>query len=111
MDNLVSNAIKFCDSGDVIEISHNEKDPSIIEIKDSGPGIDAEIVEKLFVAHENVSTRGSRGEQGTGFGLPLAFEIMKMHGGKLSVQSKLGEGTVFLIHLGQPVRPIHQIAA
>lgn len=99
INNLVSNAIKFCDKEDSIKISISQKDPSTIIVEDTGRGIAPHIIDDLFLYEKKTSTLGTQGESGTGFGLPLAYHIIQAHSGCLQVESIVGEGTTFYIKL------------
>jgi len=66
-----------------------------ISVKDNGPGIPASIVDKIFQPFFTTKPTGS----GTGLGLSLSYDIIKAHGGKISVESKENEGTEFIIQL------------
>ncbi|MDH5542264.1 MAG: PAS domain S-box protein [Nitrospinota bacterium] len=102
--NLVSNSIKFCDKGGLVEIYMPEAGKPSIAVKDNGVGIDNEYIEKLFRHGEKTTSPGTRGEKGTGLGLPFSYDIVKAHDGSLDVVSKKGEGSIFVINLPY-VRP------
>ena len=91
--NLISNAIKFCSEGDSITVLAYSDDS--ISVKDTGTGIKPDILSSLFKREIKTSMTGTDGEVGTGLGLPLCYEIIKAHGGDLTVESKLGEGSLF----------------
>jgi PAS domain S-box-containing protein len=94
--NLVSNAIKFTKPGGEIFISINQKQNEItVSVKDSGIGIPAGRIDKLFRIDENYSTPGTNNEKGTGLGLILCKEFIEKHGGKIWVESEIDIGTVF----------------
>ncbi|MBF0291909.1 MAG: response regulator [Nitrospinae bacterium] len=95
ISNLVSNSIKFCRSGDKITIFVPADSRSTIAVKDTGVGISEEILPGIFKHDVKTTTKGTAGEVGTGLGLPFSHDILEAHGGSLTVQSKLGEGTVF----------------
>lgn len=97
--NLLSNAVKFSASGDIIAIFIPNSEPSTIAVSDTGTGIPAELMENLFDYETKTSTKGTGGEKGTGFGLPLARDIMSAHGGTLTLESAEGEGTTFYAKL------------
>lgn len=104
VQNLVTNAIKFCKSGDRITISAETGVPPVIHVRDTGPGIQPNLLDDLFKFEKKTSTRGTAGETGTGFGLPLVREIMLLHGGELAVDSRSGKGCLFSLKLPY-VRP------
>lgn len=87
--NLVSNAIKFSYPESKIWISTKLLNNSRIEIsiKDNGIGIDNEVFEKLFTFKEKVSRHGTSGERGTGLGLSLCKDMVKILGGSLKIES------------------------
>jgi two-component system, NtrC family, sensor kinase len=64
-------------------------------VKDNGKGIPQKILDKIFQPFFTTKPAG----QGTGLGLSLSYDIVKAHGGELKVESKEGEGSVFIIHL------------
>ncbi len=99
IQNLVSNAVKFSNTGGKIRIYRPEGRPNCIAIKDYGVGIPGNTVPDLFKHEIKTTTLGTKGEHGTGFGLPYCFDIMKVHGGDLTVESKEGKGTSFVICL------------
>lgn len=99
LQNLVSNAIKFSNSGGTVTIFMPEGEPSTIAVSDTGVGISPERIAKLFKYEETKSTTGTAGEAGTGFGLPLSNELVTAHGGSITVGSTPGKGSTFRIRL------------
>jgi signal transduction histidine kinase len=90
LNNLVSNAIKFCSEGQSVELIVDGKvGPQVVQlqVKDSGIGIPAEILENLFSPKKKTSRVGTGGERGSGFGMPLVREYLESMGGKISVVS------------------------
>ncbi len=94
--NLLSNAIKFTPNNGRIGMRAKNTDTGIeIEVWDTGIGIAPENMEKIFEGFFRVDTPYSRITEGTGLGLPLSRNMVELHGGKLSVESKgLGKGTL-----------------
>ena len=70
-----------------------------ISIKDTGVGMDAVKVKSIFLLQKDKSTQGTAGEKGTGLGLHLVHELVKLNEGNISVASKQNEGTEFRISL------------
>ncbi len=99
--NLISNAIKFTPKGGEITVStqlitdKNQQEYTQISVKDTGMGISKEKIIQLFKISENVSTKGTEGEEGTGLGLILCKEFVEKHGGKIWVESEVGQGSEF----------------
>ena len=108
MLNLISNAIKFSYPEGIIRIFSPEAQENWVRIavQDQGVGIPEEVIPKLFRVEEKVSTPGTRGEQGTGFGLPFSYEILEAHGGMLTVESTPGKGSTFHIRMPKVVPKI-----
>lgn len=97
--NLIANAIKFTEQGEVrISAQESETRWQII-VRDTGVGIPEAMQEKLFVIGEEKIRRGTKNEKGTGLGLNLVYEFTRMNGGELSCESKEGQGTAFFISL------------
>ncbi|MCD4792356.1 MAG: tetratricopeptide repeat-containing sensor histidine kinase [Bacteroidales bacterium] len=96
--NLTTNAVKFTPKGRNISIkatTTNENNQSYTEISvvDEGIGISKEKIKKLFNISENISTKGTEDEDGTGIGLMLCKEFVEMHGGQIKIKSKVNFGT------------------
>lgn len=104
--NLLSNALKFTDSGGRIDIKVSEDDKNcIIKISDTGIGIPEDKTTVIFDRFTQVDTGSTRKYEGTGIGLALAKEFTEMHGGVISVESRYIEkhiddhGTVFKVSI------------
>jgi len=98
--NLISNATKFTKPGDTIEVTIYDKDEFIIlSVKDNGIGISNDNLEKIFERFKQVGPLLSRTHEGSGIGLSLVKSLVEMHDGEISVKSKYGEGTEFVIKL------------
>jgi len=97
--NLISNAVKFCRPGDRITVSASSFNGDVIvEVKDTGIGIQPEDIDKIF-GNQIFTTRGTSNEMGTGLGLVLSKEFIELNGGKIWVESALNKGTTFFFSL------------
>lgn len=105
--NLVSNALKFTQKGVVAisarRVEHDGADCYCLEVRDSGIGIDAEAVERLFKPFSQADESTTRKFGGTGLGLSLTREFMEMMGGNATLESVKGQGSTF--RLIGPMRP------
>ncbi len=96
--NLISNAIKFTQQEGIIKVSSTETSSEIkIIVEDNGVGIESDRLHKLFNMTE--TTIGTNSEQGNGLGLYLCKEIIEKLGGNIKVESKIGQGTTFIVTL------------
>jgi signal transduction histidine kinase len=94
--NLISNAIKYTNTGGEITISASESKQYVeIVITDNGTGMSDEAQRNLFKIEKFHSTAGTNNEQGTGLGLLLCKEFVEMHGGTIRVESEPGKGSKF----------------
>ena len=98
--NLLSNAIKFTNENGKIEVYMKSDDNFIyITIKDNGIGISKEKIDHIFQRFYQVDNRLSRGSEGSGIGLCIVDEIIRMHGGNINIESEINKGTTFEIVL------------
>jgi signal transduction histidine kinase len=99
--NLVSNALKFTNTGGKISITAEYKSNQFIEVKviDSGIGMTPEMKSKLFMINEKTSRTGTQGELSSGLGLLLCKEFIEHCGGKIWVESNAGQGSTFFFSL------------
>ncbi len=94
--NLFSNAVRFTPENGTIELSaQKENGEMIFSIADTGPGIAAEDIKKLFRIEEDVTKVGSSPEKGTGLGLILCKELIEKNKGRIWVESSAGQGSRF----------------
>jgi signal transduction histidine kinase/ligand-binding sensor domain-containing protein/DNA-binding response OmpR family regulator len=107
MTNLLSNAFKFTPEGGQIKVSIDagENNSITIKVRDTGVGISEEELSKLFDRFYQVDSSQTREHEGTGIGLALTKELVELHHGTISADSKLGEWTEFTIEL--PVGRMH----
>lgn len=98
--NLLSNAIKFTDKGGYIFVNVRNRNQSIlISVKDTGIGILEEKHESIFDRFVQADKSLSRNNEGSGIGLSLVKSFIEMHGGTISLKSKPGDGSEFIIEL------------
>lgn len=101
--NLISNAVKYTSRGGRISILLKDKSMTnegiILKVCDNGTGIPPEKQSSLFSSDEIESTPGTEDEKGTGIGLKLCYELVRINCGTITVDSRIGEGTCFTIIL------------
>lgn len=95
--NLMNNAIKFTHKDGFVNLTAKSLPDGQVQISvsDSGVGISDEFKSKLFSVGKKHSTNGTGGEKGTGLGLMLSYEFVKLNGGQIEIESSLGKGTTF----------------
>ncbi len=99
LTNLIDNAIKFNRAGGTVTIKHHRDANDRISVADTGEGIPAHHLDRLFERFYRVDRARSRELGGTGLGLAIVKHLAKAHGGEVSVDSRFGEGTQFTIEL------------
>jgi signal transduction histidine kinase len=97
--NLVNNAVKFTNKGGVVELKAETTADGLVKmsIADTGVGIHADRKNRLFAVGKKKSTVGTAGEKGTGLGLMLSYDFMKLNGGNIEIDSVYGKGTTFYL--------------
>ena len=100
--NLLSNALKFTFDGSVAVSLARRGDDIELRVRDTGVGIPEQDIPRLFDRFHRVQGAQARTQEGSGIGLALANELVKMHGGTVTVESRLGVGTTFVVTI--PVR-------
>ena len=108
INNLLSNAVKYTHVGKIVlrvkEVSRKDNTVELdIEIEDTGIGIRAEDMDKLFMNFTRLDEKKNRNIEGTGLGLPLTKRLVKLMGGNISVKSEYGKGSVFTVKLTQNI--------
>jgi signal transduction histidine kinase len=93
--NLVGNAIKFTDAGEVSITVEANNGSFYVSVRDTGPGISAADQTKLFQEFQQADNAITRKKGGTGLGLAISKRIIEMHGGKIWVDSQPGQGSIF----------------
>jgi GAF domain-containing protein len=107
--NLVGNAIKFTDAGEVAIKAEANNGSFHVSVRDTGPGISAADQAKLFQEFQQADNAITRKKGGTGLGLAISKRIVEMHGGKIWVESQVGQGSTFTFTL--PVIVERQVEA
>ncbi|WP_248924574.1 ATP-binding protein [Paenibacillus hamazuiensis] len=96
--NLVHNALKYTAEGKVTVSAKTDNGLAVIEVADTGAGMDAETQSRIFLRYEQ-GLHGKKDGRGLGLGLSICKELVELHGGEMTLRSKLGEGSVFCISL------------
>jgi signal transduction histidine kinase len=99
--NLVSNAIKFTEAGSVRVRAKVENGSFVVAVSDTGMGIAAEDLERIFGEFQQVDSSSTRKTGGTGLGLAIAKRIVEMHGGRIWVESTQDQGSTFYFTVPQ----------
>ena len=98
--NLIGNAVKFTEQGGAVAVEAVLLNGMIaVRVQDDGVGISSDRLAKLFNFETLASTTGTEGEPGTGLGLQLCKELAELQGGKISVESAAGQGSIFQVTL------------
>jgi signal transduction histidine kinase/DNA-binding response OmpR family regulator/HAMP domain-containing protein len=116
LQNIVANAIKFTEKGEVLISSKADEESIHIEVKDTGIGIAKEFLPQIFDEFRQVDNSNARKHSGTGLGLSIAKKYTELLGGKISVESEPGIGSKFILTLplttgliqsGEEIYPVH----
>jgi signal transduction histidine kinase len=100
IQNLITNAVKFSRTGDVITVSNQDLNgKALICIEDTGVGISRENIDKIFNANKNFTTVGTKNEKGTGLGLTIAKDLVELNNGRIWVESTQNVGSKFFVEL------------
>jgi signal transduction histidine kinase len=100
--NLLSNAVKFAPAGSTVDVAAARLDGHVrVSISDTGPGVAPEDQERIFEEFQQAAA-GKEQREGTGLGLALSKRLVEMHGGRIWVESELGEGSTFVFTLPMP---------
>lgn len=115
--NFISNALKFTDSGEILlriaeakgRSSRSEYKNLIFEVKDTGIGIAEHKLQSIFEAFTQADSSTSRNYGGTGLGLSISQRLAELMGARLAVESNLGQGSSFSLHINLPLGPQQEI--
>src|SRR5580700_9217725 len=97
--NLISNAFKFTFQGEIAVSVHRAGDMAELRVRDTGVGIPAEAIPKIFERFNRVPNVPSRTHEGSGIGLALVHELVKLHGGSVRIESIVGQGSTFVVSI------------
>jgi signal transduction histidine kinase len=97
--NLLSNAVKFTDEGEVTFTLHEEGTEAVLRVRDTGIGIAPENLERIWDAFSQVEQAPTRRVGGTGLGLSVTRNLARLLGGDVTVDSEMGRGSAFSLHL------------
>ena len=107
--NLISNAFKFTLEGEIRVSVSRRNDRMVLAVRDTGFGIPAAELPRIFERFHRVEGASGRTYEGTGIGLALVQELVRLHGGTIGVESALGQGSTFTVSL--PLGSMHLPAA
>ena len=99
VDNVLSNAIKYTDRGEVAVRASRRDDMALVVIRDNGIGMTPEDVERVFTPYFRAQSVQDDGITGTGLGMGITKDIVESHGGSIAIESALGKGTTVTISL------------
>ncbi|MBI4260558.1 MAG: hypothetical protein HY658_08325 [Actinobacteria bacterium] len=100
LDALIENAVNVTAPGERVTLrAFGEDGAAVLEVADSGPGIDAERIDRIFDRFARAETGRSRRNGGTGLGLTIARALVEAHGGTVSVRSRPGAGSIFSVRI------------
>lgn len=99
LTNLIDNGIKFSREGGTVTVRHEPGERDRIRVEDNGDGIPAQHLERLFERFYRIDRARSRDMGGTGLGLAIVKHLALLHGGEVTIDSVLGKGSIFTIHL------------
>ena len=107
VNNLLTNAIKYTEQGEIELnakcINKDNISNLIISVRDTGRGIKAENINKLFTKFERLDVEKNSTTEGTGLGLAITKALVEMMGGKINVQSQFGKGSIFIVQIPQKI--------
>ncbi len=99
LTNLLSNAAKFTDAGSITVRLSSDADAAMITVSDTGIGIRADDLDRLFAPFSQLEDARTKMHQGTGLGLAITRNLVQLLGGEISVSSEFGKGTQFTVRL------------
>ena len=112
INNLLTNAIKYTEQGEInlkvkcVNDLNKKMTNLIITCQDTGRGIKAEYINKLFTKFERLDIEKNITAEGTGLGLAITKSLIEMMGGKINVESRFGQGSIFMVNIPQKISKI-----
>ena len=112
INNLLTNAIKYTDEGEInlkitcVNDLNKNKSNLIISCQDTGKGIKAENINRLFTKFDRLDVEKNTTTEGTGLGLAITKGLTEMMGGKINVQSQYGKGSIFIVTIPQKIAEV-----
>ena len=112
INNLLTNSIKYTDEGEInlkitcVNDLNKNKSNLIISCQDTGKGIKAENINRLFTKFDRLDVEKNTTTEGTGLGLAITKGLTEMMGGKINVQSQYGKGSIFIVTIPQKIAEI-----
>ena len=107
VNNLLTNAIKYTEQGEIdLSVKCINKDNIsnlIISVRDTGKGIKAEHIDRLFTKFDRLDVERNTTTEGTGLGLAITKALVEMMGGKINVRSQFGKGSIFVVQIPQKI--------
>ena len=99
LQNLLSNAIKYTEEGEVVVRAYQDEEAAVLEVEDTGIGMEPEVAEGLFEPFRQASEGMSREYEGTGIGLTIMRKAIGQMDGSIEVTTEKGEGSRFTVRL------------
>ena len=112
INNLLTNAIKYTEQGEInlnvkcVNDYNKRLSNLIITCQDTGRGIKKEYISKLFTKFERLDIEKNTTAEGTGLGLAITKSLIEMMGGKINVESRFGQGSIFMVNIPQKISKI-----
>jgi two-component system sensor histidine kinase ChiS len=106
--NLLGNAAKYTHEGEIVVATARDGDRVLVTIRDTGIGVDADKIERIFRSFEQGDGGVSRRYGGTGLGLTIARELVELHGGTIRVESAAGKGSAFTFSVPVSTREVDE---
>jgi signal transduction histidine kinase len=101
LDNLVANAVRYTDAGRVLVVARRRDRTIELQVHDTGPGIEPDVIESLFEPYRRFDDRRDRAEEGQGLGLALVRKQADLLQHPVRVRSRVGRGSVFAVQVGE----------